>query len=291
MTAIAAAHALESPRSAGGSKRYGSAWAARSPAGRRVYTARLTKGGALLHEMRTLVLVWDDSVECAERIVHENLLAHRSRVRSRDVIAQLFVPRFVRSTPPGLFRPLAVFEHASWPLRALLPIHFYAAAFADPLIWDFVDQVVVMHHARGLLEIGVDDVMRFLDNAPAERFPAGCWSMAVRLKVARNLLAALRDFGILKGAAKKRIAPVYLPVESFAFLALARRLAGVTASEAVGDPVWRLFELGDEAVEHCFVEAHQRGLLGYHAAGSVRRIDFPAENLVDYAHILARRPR
>jgi hypothetical protein len=112
----------------------------------------------------------------------------------------------------------------------------------------------------------------------------------VSCKVARGLLAALRDFGLLKGAVKKRIAPVYLPIESFAFLALARRLAGVPAAEAVGDPVWRLFQLGDGGAEHCFVEAHQRGLLGYHAAGSVRRIDFPTENLVDYAHALAQRP-
>jgi hypothetical protein len=254
-----------------------------------VYTARLLKGGALLQEMRTLVLAWDDAPDCAERIVRENPLAHRSRNRSRDVIGQVFRPRFVRSTPPDLWKPTAALEQASWPLRALVPIHFYAAACADPLIWDFVQQVLVQRRARGLLEIDTHDVLRFLEAAPAERFPAGRWTKTVRLKVARGLLAALRDFGLLIGAVKKRLAPIYLPIETFAFLALARRLSGVPASATLTDSVWGLFQLSDAAVEHCFVEAHQRGLLGYHAAGSVRRIDFPAATLIDYAHALAER--
>jgi hypothetical protein len=39
-------------------------------------------------------------------------------------------------------------------------------------------------------------------------------------------------------------------------------------------------------VERFFIEAHQEHLLGYQAAGSVVRIDFPADTLTDYAHIL-----
>ena len=38
-------------------------------------------------------------------------------------------------------------------------------------------------------------------------------------RVAQGLLAALRDFGVLQGAVKKRIAPAYLPVEAFAYVA------------------------------------------------------------------------
>jgi hypothetical protein len=171
-----------------------------------------------------------------------------------------------------------------------VPIHFYAAACADPLIWDFVEEVVAERHARGLLEIGVGDALRFLETTPADRFPAGRWSESVRVRVAQGLLAALRDFGLLAGAVKKRLAPVYLPIETFAFLAFARRLSGVPAASALGDPFWRLFQLGEAGVERCFVEAHQRRLLGYHAAGSILRLDFPAADLVDYARALVERP-
>lgn len=263
---------------------------ASQPPDRRVYTARLLKGGALANEMRTLVAAWDGTDDCVERLVCENVLSHRSRARSRDVIRLVYMPRFVSSQPPDLWRPLAVLEHASWPARLMLPIHFYAAASADALMTDFVEEVVAKRYALGMTDIDTDDVVRFLERAPAERFPAGRWGDTVNIKVARGLLAALRDFGLLGGAVKKRITPLYLPLESFAFLAFTRHAAGVPASEAVSDPVWRLFQLGDDMVEHLLVQAQQWGLLGYHAAGSIRRIDFPAPTLVEYAHALAQRP-
>lgn len=253
----------------------------------------------MLHEMRTLVTAWDGTDDCVERLVRENVLSHRSRMRSRDVIRLVFMPRFVSSHPPDLWKPLAVLEHASWPLRSLVPIHFYAAASADALISDFVGQVVVKRYALGMIEVDTDDVLRFLQDAPPERFPSGRWGDTVNIRVARGLLAALRDFGLLGGAVRKRITPLYLPTECFAFLAYARRLAGVPASGALSDPVWRLFQLGDDAVEHYFIEAHQRGLLGYHAAGSVRRIDFSVTQgdarrrpptLAEYAYDLTQRP-
>jgi hypothetical protein len=54
------------------------------------------------------------------------------------------------------------------------------------------------------------------------------------------------------------------------------------------DPCWHLFYLGESAVERLLVEAQQERWLMYHAAGSVIRVDFPAETLEEYAHVLAR---
>jgi hypothetical protein len=107
--------------------------------------------------------------------------------------------------------------------------------------------------------------------------------------VARGLLAALRDFGVLAGAARKHIAPLYLPTESFAFIAMVRHELGTRSRAALDDPCWRLFYLSDLAVERFFVEAHQRRLLAYHAAGSVVRIEFLADTLEGYAHALIER--
>ena len=55
----------------------------------------------------------------------------------------------------------------------------------------------------------------------------------------------------------------------------------------VEHPNWRLFFLFREGVERFLFEAHQRGLLEYHAAGSVTRLSFPATTLEEYAHVLA----
>ena len=57
----------------------------------------------------------------------------------------------------------------------------------------------------------------------------------------------------------------------------------------VEHPDWRLFFLTREGVERFMFEAHQQGLLEYHAAGSVTRLSFPVTTLEEYAHVLAQR--
>lgn len=257
--------------------------------GRRVYTTRLQKGGALVADMRRLTLEWGEKAGRARELVASNATSSPSRLRARDVVTRTFIPRFVRSTPADIWRPLAVLEHASWPQAALLPIHYYVTAASDALLWDFVTGPLAERQARGVLDVATRDVTRWLAGVPDAAFEKGRWTPTVQEKVARGALAALRDFGVLAGTVKKRLTPLYLPVESFAFLARVRREVGVQASAALHDAAWNLFFLSDTAVERFFVEAHQLGLLAYHAAGSLVRLDFPGSSLEDYACELVER--
>jgi hypothetical protein len=255
--------------------------------GHRAYTTRLLKGGALLSDLRLLLLEWDATPGAAERIVRDNVLSQASRKRAADIVNYVFVPRFVHSDPPDLWRSVAVLERAGWSQAALVPIHYFAAAAAEPLLADFVTEVLARRAAQGQTEVGTADVLDFLAKAPDERFFEQRWSGITSLKVARSLLAALRDFGVLSGAVKKKIHPIYLPTETFAFLTMLRHASGVRGAAMLHDPCWRLFYLGDTAVERFLIEAHQRKLLGYHAAGSLVRIEFPAADPEAYAHVLA----
>jgi len=251
------------------------------------YTTRLQKGGALLADMRRLLLEWDGSPDCAERVVRENVLALPSRARSLDVVTRTFVPRFVRSSPPELWRAVAVLERAGWDEAMVRPVHYYAAACAEPLLWDFATEWLAPRHDRGQRDVSTRDVLNFLAEAPAKRFPDGRWTETVSIKVARGLLAALRDFGVLSGASRKEISPTLLPTATFAFLARARREAGVPANKLRLDQAWRLFYLSEEAVERFLFDAHQQQLLSFEAAGSLARLDFPPGDLEAYAHALA----
>jgi len=102
-------------------------------------------------------------------------------------------------------------------------------------------------------------------------------------------LATLRDFGVLEGSVKKRIAYVYLPVDAFAFIAFQLMREGLSGERLVHDSEWRLFFLPQGGAERFFLEAHQEGILEYYAAGRVVRIDFPVKDLEDYAGFLAQR--
>jgi len=60
----------------------------------RTYTTRLQKGGALVGEMRRLILEWDGTPECVERLKEANVLSSPTRRRARDVLIRTFIPRF-----------------------------------------------------------------------------------------------------------------------------------------------------------------------------------------------------
>lgn len=124
----------------------------RTNARERPYTARFTKGGALLPEMRRLVSIWDGTVGAGERIVRSNLVSLPSRARAQDVVRRAFLPRFVDGEPRNLWRPLAVLERSAWPSASLAPIYYYATASAEPILWDFVVDVLAPKYGMG--EVG-----------------------------------------------------------------------------------------------------------------------------------------
>jgi hypothetical protein len=145
----------------------------------RVYSTRIIKGGALIADMRLLTAAWDGQPGCAERLLERGVLSHLSRKRADDVIREVFIPRFVRSEPSELWEPLATLERAGWGLDRIRPIHYYAAAWAEPLLADVVLDLLEPRYAGGTREVEVGDTQRFLAKAPAERFPAGRWPDAI----------------------------------------------------------------------------------------------------------------
>lgn len=254
------------------------------------YTSRLQKGGALLQEMRQLTKLWSEAPDIAEKLVVGNPLALPSRARAKDVIIRTFVPRFVKGDPPNFWKALSIFEAQSANIEIIRPLHYFAAARAEALIADFVGQFLIPRQQSGMLEITIEETVRFIRESPIEKFDGARWSEAVQIKVARGLLAALRDFGILQGRVKKRLAPFYLPVTAFSFVAFLLHLKQPSGDRLLADPEWQLFFLSPALVERMFLEAHQERFLEYHAAGRVIRIEFPAQTMEEYAYALTQRP-
>ena len=139
------------------------------------------------------------------------------------------------------------------------------------------------------MDIKVQDVQRRLAKWVDEGKTTGHWSEPTITRIAQGLLSALRDFGVLQGAVNKKVAPAYLPVESFAYVAFYLKQHQPSGVKLIELPDWKLFFLRRDAVERFLFEAHQRDLLEYHVAGSVTRLTFPAATLEEYATVLAKR--
>jgi len=169
------------------------------------------------------------------------------------------------------------------------PILYFLTVQADPLLYAVVTEVLAPLIGRGQPEIYVTDMEDWLRKQMAGGKTQGTWTGVTTNRAARSILATLRDFHLLQGQVKKRLALLYLPVTSFAFLAFLLNRTQRSGDRLLHDPAWWVFFLSEQAVEHFFFEAHQEQLLEYHAAGRVIRIAFPAATLEEYAHALARR--
>jgi hypothetical protein len=151
------------------------------------------------------------------------------------------------------------------------------------MIADFLKEFLFPQSATAHAGIEQSEVIAWLGTK-------GCnWSPTVSVKVARGLLAALRDFGILEGRAWKRLATIRLPISSFAYIAFCLQELGSYGGQIAFHPDWRLFLLSVRDVEQNFFEAHQQQLLQYHAAGNTVSLTFPCETLEEYARVVTAR--
>lgn len=248
-----------------------------------IYRTRLQKGGALFDEMRQLVRTWSDAPAKAQRDtgVLGNILNKDTRTRLADIYRRAFLPRFVDGPIPDAWKLVRPLEDVQAPIHILRPVYYWITAKAEPLLADFLRDFILPRQALVRAGIGTEEVVSWLDEK-------GCpWSKTVAVKVARGLLAALRDFGVLEGRAHKRLAGSVLSVPAFAYLALCLRRNGAVSHTLLAHRDWQLFLMRPSDVEHYFLLAHQDRLLEYQAAGSSVSINFPTDSLEEYANVVA----
>lgn len=254
-----------------------------------VYTSKIIKAGALLADTKTMLAQWDESLSVSEnlnRFRRENIFGKASRSRIEDILI-IFRQRFL--TSESVTRSLVTFVHAGFPPEALDRILYFFAAQADLLLHDIVTEVLAHFHAVGKVDVTPLDIRTALTRWVSEGKMAGQWSENTLIRATRELLSTLRDFGVLQGANNKRLAPIYLPVEAFAYLAFYLQQHQPSGERLLDDPEWQLFFFSRHTVERFFLEAHQQHLLDYHAAGSIIRIAFPTTSLEEYAYALTQR--
>ncbi len=255
----------------------------------KLYTSKIIKAGALLADTKTMLAHWDENCSVSENLARfrrENIFGKASRSRIEDILT-IFRQRYLNSAPVA--KALVTLVQGGFPNEALDRILYFHSAQSDALLHDIVTEVLTHFHSVGKIEVTPEDIRAAITQWIAEGRMISAWSENTLVRATRELLSTLRDFGILQGAVNKRLAPIYLPVEAFAYLAFYLQQRQPSGERLLDDPEWQLFFLSRHAVERFFLEAHQHHLLEYRAAGSVIRITFPATSIEEYAYALAQR--
>jgi Putative inner membrane protein (DUF1819) len=250
-------------------------------------TSRLQKGGALIDDMRQLVLNWTNkSSEDSPLRVSARILQKSTRARAADTYRRAFLPRFINGRPPDAWRLAKQLEAAAPSIEIVRPFYYWITARAEPLLYRFVTENLFEKAKSSDIDIRIEETVSWIRKTLANEGKR--WSPTVQLKVARGVLAALRDFGILEGATRKRIAPLHLSLEAFCLIAFCLSRFVSEHHSLIEHPDWRLFLLTESGVERMLLESHQHGWLHYQAAGRVRRVEFPAEDFGEYVRVVLR---
>jgi hypothetical protein len=253
------------------------------------YTSKIIKAGALLDDTKTLLSHWDMTAPLPDnlnRIRRENVFGKASRSRVEDILA-VFRQRYLAEA--DVTKALVVLVNSRLPAATLDRILYFHTARGDRLLHDIVTDILAPMQARGIGNIDAAEMQKHLSRWVAGGLTTTMWSGNTTLRVAQGLLSTLRDFGVLQGAVNKRIAPAYLPVTAFAYVAFYLKQRQPSGAKLLEHSDWRLFFLNRELVERFFYEANQHALLEYHSAGTVTRLTFPADTLEEYANVLAQK--
>jgi hypothetical protein len=251
------------------------------------YTSKIIKAGALLADTKTLLSHWDVQTSVRgnlDRLRRENVFGKASRSRVKNILA-IFRQRYLKEE--SVTNALVVLINHRFPSASLDRLLYFHSTRADHLLHDTVTELLLPLKTRGISDIEVTEVERAIVKWLSEGKTTSPWGEHTIRRVTQGLLSTLRDFGVLAGAVNKRFTPSYLPIQAFAYITFYLKQRQPSGAKLIDLPDWKLFFLPPEGVERLLVEAHQQGLLEYHAAGTVTRLTFPSNSLEDYAYVLA----
>jgi hypothetical protein len=249
------------------------------------FTTNIQKGGALLDDVRRTVEAWDPGLDSAanlERLAEQNLLGKTTRARTEDVLRRIIGPRFISPGP----HVIAALRHLLGEPHAFREACYYETARDEPLLAAFAEGPLWTWWTAGRVRVGVDDTVSWLRDL-AKEGTAPDWSDAVRTKVARGLLAALRDFGVLTGGTHKDFSAPAMTPAGFAYVAWRQHEQGSSARALVTSQVWRRWLLDERQTLDLFNSAGHLGVLRFSQAGSAVRIDWLVQSLEEVTRAAA----
>lgn len=250
------------------------------------YTARVIKGGALLNDSKLIIKEWDISLSFAEnrkRIIERNILGKPSRSRVSDIL-QFFRRRYLGDSHTVII--LKKLLEAGVQSEIIDRIMYYHIALTDALIYDYVTDYLYQWYREGREEVIPESTVEYLRTLAKSKDGSPLWNEYTMWKIALNLLVTLRDCHILKGKKNKKIAPAYLPLEVFLYIAYRLWQQNIAGQKIINHSDWHLFLLDQSEVERLFIEGEQKGYLAYRRAGEIIRIEFFIPILEDLADLM-----
>ncbi|MBI4605445.1 MAG: DUF1819 family protein [Planctomycetes bacterium] len=234
-----------------------------------VFSSRNTAKGAVVKELYTVFSGIRSGLPIAgaRRAIVEGRVLRKTSIATRKSIGDLLHHRYFAVSPEWVAGSLAVASERGSHSPELLSLAYLYFALRDRLTLDFVTEAMWERWKSGATHVDRGDLLRFIDERAHETPQIKRWRDSTRIRLASNVLSALRDFGLLKGARKKRIQRPLIAPETVYHLLCVLLAEGLRGQAILDARDWRLLLWSPADVTVALADLSQRRWIRFESAG------------------------
>ncbi|KIH76250.1 Putative inner membrane protein [Geoalkalibacter ferrihydriticus] len=216
------------------------------------YTTQLQAGLGMIPETMDLLRLWEPGMipsHLADRAVEEGLFSRATARRTRNLVAEMFAPRYLVEQGAVASRLKFLLEQR-FPSSALTQVFYLQTARAQRVFADFVIEVYWPKYMAGALSLVREDAESFIHRALDAGKMQKRWSETTIKRISGYLLGCCVDFGLLENGRGKerRINRFSIRSDVALYLAYDLHLKPLSDMSVVHHPDWRLFGLNSQEV-------------------------------------------
>lgn len=234
-----------------------------------LFSARNSSKGALVKETYAIFQAVANGlpVENVHRTVLEGrLLLHRSYETRRSIWNHI-KRRYFAFNNIWIIMSLAEASKEGMSSPNFLSLSYLYYVLRDRLTFKFVTGPLWGLWRKQVTAIERSDFVSFLSRESQENPIIDKWYDSTRMKLANNMLSALRDFGILTGVRRKKIQSPTIAPETVFHLFSILTAEGLKGQSVVDAPDWRMFLWDTVDVAHALNDLSLRGWIAFEKTG------------------------
>lgn len=252
-----------------------------------IYTSQLGAGLGLVDETKLLLQLYQEGIsanQLYEAALKSGLFPMISARRLRNVVIECFAPRYIKSNVAKHLKLLASGLSSS----AVKQLFLIYTATANPILWDFIDEIYWERYSGGRDSITVDDARDFVINAVREGKTQKPWSDSTIKRQASYIVGCCADYGLLSAGrgSKRSIQPVRIEEAIVLYLAYKLHFEGLGDNAMINHKTWALFGLDASDVRDELKGLAKNGWLIVQSAGEVTRIGWQIKTMEDVIDVI-----
>lgn len=215
------------------------------------YTTQLQAGLGLVPETQKLLAVWRDGMsgqELLKAALASGEFPTLAARRLRNIIIEAFCPRYLveNAEPAKLLKSI----HSQITREEFRSLCFVFTSRANTILADFVLEVYWPRYAAGGVSVSKRDSLEFVSSAVLNARTTSRWSESTIIRVARYLLGACADFGLLGSTTgeDRPISNFRISSNVASILAHNLHFCGLGDNAILRSPDWSLFGLESDDV-------------------------------------------